>query len=269
MACFTSPGLAKNYQHLARQYPLCKKCSFNKPPRTHHCRWCNACVLRFDHHCPWLNNCVGFYNHRYFFQFCCFMSIGCFYATIFGYREYQISRLGIQIFRHIDSFFKVSDILSTLDVDGFITYYIFILALPVGCALFGMSCCHGHMISRDQTLVESLAHQKCGDESISYRSKKIDNWKRFLGINTIDEFIRRILFPSIHKPKGNGIVITTNYCDEDINLFSNHGEHGSYASNIYNRLSDNYLVKKYQSEISTWHKPQVLSREWRSIVQTC
>lgn len=113
MACLTSPGLAKDYQHLARQYPTCKKCSLNKPPRTHHCRWCDACVLRFDHHCPCkcdgcatglgkqvlagLNNCVGFYNHRYFFQFCCFMSVGCFYATWFGYREYQISRMGVMV----------------------------------------------------------------------------------------------------------------------------------------------------------------------------
>lgn len=44
-----------------------------------------------------LNSCVGFYNHRYFFQFACFMAIGCFYAGTFGYREYQIGLLDEQM----------------------------------------------------------------------------------------------------------------------------------------------------------------------------
>jgi len=52
MAWLSSPGLAKNYQNLAIQYPACKKCSMNKPPRTHHCSWCDLCILKFDHHCP-------------------------------------------------------------------------------------------------------------------------------------------------------------------------------------------------------------------------
>jgi len=113
MAWLTSPGLSKNYQNLSIQYPVCKKCSFSKPPRTHHCSWCDLCILRYDHHCPCkknlpiivfsffdckgLNNCVGFYNHRYFYQFCCFMSIGCIYAGFFGYREYQLSLLDVQM----------------------------------------------------------------------------------------------------------------------------------------------------------------------------
>jgi palmitoyltransferase len=52
MAWLSSPGLSKNYQNLATQYPVCKKCLTNKPPRTHHCSWCDKCILKFDHHCP-------------------------------------------------------------------------------------------------------------------------------------------------------------------------------------------------------------------------
>jgi palmitoyltransferase len=56
MAWLTSPGLSKTYQNLAIEYPVCKKCSFNKPPRTHHCSWCDLCILRYDHHCPCKKN---------------------------------------------------------------------------------------------------------------------------------------------------------------------------------------------------------------------
>lgn len=45
----------------------CARCIKLKPDRCHHCRLCDACILKMDHHCPWIANCVGFYNYRYFF----------------------------------------------------------------------------------------------------------------------------------------------------------------------------------------------------------
>lgn len=30
----------------------------------------------------WLNNCVGHFNHRYFFSFCLYMTLGCIYCSI-------------------------------------------------------------------------------------------------------------------------------------------------------------------------------------------
>ncbi|CAK0839807.1 unnamed protein product [Prorocentrum cordatum] len=46
----------------------CEKCGVPRPDRAHHCKVCNACVMRMDHHCPWINNCVGIHNHKFFVQ---------------------------------------------------------------------------------------------------------------------------------------------------------------------------------------------------------
>ncbi|KAK3089847.1 hypothetical protein FSP39_007055 [Pinctada imbricata] len=53
-----------DYSH----WELCPKCNRKRPPRAHHCRRCQQCVLRMDHHCPWINNCVGEENHWAFMQ---------------------------------------------------------------------------------------------------------------------------------------------------------------------------------------------------------
>eukprot|EP00756_Hemistasia_phaeocysticola_P034040 Hpha_TRINITY_DN16501_c2_g2::TRINITY_DN16501_c2_g2_i1::g.137187::m.137187/K18932/ZDHHC; palmitoyltransferase len=45
---------------------FCRRCLQWKPPRSHHCPFCGACVLKMDHHCPWINNCVGHFNQKWF-----------------------------------------------------------------------------------------------------------------------------------------------------------------------------------------------------------
>ncbi|KAL3092378.1 hypothetical protein niasHS_007587 [Heterodera schachtii] len=72
-ACRVKPGSpAKSDKH-----PLCYICQNYKPMNAHHCSICNICVLNMDHHCIWINQCVGADNHRYFFQFLVFVTVGC------------------------------------------------------------------------------------------------------------------------------------------------------------------------------------------------
>ncbi|KAG1352451.1 hypothetical protein G6F62_002673 [Rhizopus arrhizus] len=53
----------------------CENCQLWKPDRAHHCRVCDACVLRMDHHCPWMNGCIGVANYRFYIQFLCYVSL--------------------------------------------------------------------------------------------------------------------------------------------------------------------------------------------------
>jgi len=65
-----SKSLLANTEKLdGTRHNYCMICQIYKPPRCHHCRRCNRCVLRMDHHCLWINNCVGLHNHKYFFLF--------------------------------------------------------------------------------------------------------------------------------------------------------------------------------------------------------
>ncbi|TFK26647.1 palmitoyltransferase PFA4 [Coprinopsis marcescibilis] len=57
----------------------CRVCQCYKPPRTHHCRDCDRCVLRMDHHCPWINNCVGYFNYAHFVRFLFWVDVSCSY----------------------------------------------------------------------------------------------------------------------------------------------------------------------------------------------
>ncbi|XP_064924382.1 palmitoyltransferase ZDHHC16 isoform X2 [Columba livia] len=97
-AITTSPGHPPQAKNDLTGVSICRKCIAPKPARTHHCSICNRCVLKMDHHCPWLNNCVGHYNHRYFFSFCLFMTMGCIYCSISGWEMFRDAYAAIETY---------------------------------------------------------------------------------------------------------------------------------------------------------------------------
>lgn len=71
IAMFSNPGYDIPIQF--RRTPkdenerYCDKCHLTKPERTHHCKYCQRCVLRFDHHVN-LQLFLSFLNFgKYFF----------------------------------------------------------------------------------------------------------------------------------------------------------------------------------------------------------
>lgn len=117
-------------------------------------------------------------------------------------------------FFYTDSFWTPFVILETMEVPGFITYYVFIAALTCGFLLIGLVLWHGRMIGRGQTSLERVLNNSYGEQCYEQGFVFVNpydfgfrgNWKRFLGFQTKLEFVRRVLLPSTHKPIGDGVT---------------------------------------------------------------
>ncbi|KAL8612465.1 hypothetical protein ACOMHN_058593 [Nucella lapillus] len=87
-AVFKGPGFIpygwrpEDAKH-ASSMQFCDSCQGYKPPRSHHCRKCERCVMKMDHHCPWINTCCGHLNHASFCYFLFWAELGCMYALCF------------------------------------------------------------------------------------------------------------------------------------------------------------------------------------------
>ncbi|XP_061600874.1 palmitoyltransferase ZDHHC16A isoform X3 [Cololabis saira] len=213
-AAKTSPGSPPTEKNDRPFVSVCKKCIIPKPARTHHCGICNRCILKMDHHCPWLNNCVGHFNHRYFFSFCLFMTLGCVYCSISGRNLFLDAYRALERFKHLDS--EKSGVPVTgmglligLLPTGQTNYqtpappytfkdrmihksiiYMWVLTSTVGLALGALTFWHGVLISRGETSIERHINNKEAKRIARwgkvYRNPfhfgRLNNWKIFFGV---------------------------------------------------------------------------------------
>lgn len=254
MAAFTHPGRPPD-KLISNAVNICKKCMAPKPPRTHHCSVCNACILKFDHHCPWLNNCVGFYNHRYFFMYMVWTSIGILYICIFGIKigydvlwkygdeeawESNEDLIGHPVRFNLSGHAVPVTEMNDYDLDGVIprkhvlpevdhpmytnAEYKMVMFMALTCisvliALGTLAVWHAKQITRGETSVETHINKAEYQRQLHLGKNYVnpydfgpkENWKRFFGINSGRSFTRAVLFPSWHKPYGDGIFFETIY----------------------------------------------------------
>lgn len=119
---FTEPGYlpksdATDYgwtEALPSGHKYCVTCHLWRPPRAKHCRYCDACVRKFDHHCAWVGTCIGERNYAFFFTFLTMTSISTIYvftmsiwALVEKVNEYHILRIGDAIASYPYIFFLI------------------------------------------------------------------------------------------------------------------------------------------------------------------
>ncbi|XP_068610308.1 palmitoyltransferase ZDHHC16B [Brachionichthys hirsutus] len=209
-ATTTSPGHPPKDRIQIPSVSICKKCITPKPPRTHHCSICNTCVLKMDHHCPWLNNCVGHLNHRYFFSFCAYMTLGCLYCSV------SSRDLFLEAYGAIERYYQTpppTDSLTGTTAHKCVIF-LWVLTSSVAVALGGLTLWHLLLVSRGETSVERHINRK---EAKRLREKgkvfrnpyhhgRIHNWKLLFGVEKRSHWFSRVLLPSSHPPGGDGIT---------------------------------------------------------------
>ncbi|KAG8435430.1 hypothetical protein GDO86_013386 [Hymenochirus boettgeri] len=205
---------------------VCRKCIAHKPARTHHCSICSRCILKMDHHCPWLNNCVGHYNHRYFFSFCLFMTMGCIYCSISSRVMFKEAYAAIEKIKHQEKEalqFASNETYSQTPPPTFsfqerifhkCIIYLWVLCSSVALALGALTLWHAMLITRGETSIERHINKKERKRLQSagkvfynpYNNGRCGNWKVFFGVETKQHWLTRVILPSSHLPYGNGLT---------------------------------------------------------------
>jgi palmitoyltransferase len=120
------PARAITSQRKPHRY--CQPCGITKPPRAHHCRTCDTCVLRFDHHCPWIGQCVGAQNQKFFFVFVVWAALFALwiFATLLALNVRGSTRTGITLDAQQIAMIAISGLLSIFTVAMVSTHIVLI-----------------------------------------------------------------------------------------------------------------------------------------------
>ncbi|KAL5284990.1 ZDHHC16 family protein [Megaselia abdita] len=250
-AVTTPPGYPPE-ELIPETVSICKKCIIPKPPRTHHCSVCNKCILKMDHHCPWLNNCVGYGNHRFFFLYMAYTTLGCIFLVFCGIEiAYFYVWLGVgdswteteplvghpvtyndtghmvpgPILEQYDdvSIKRVEHDLPVPPEEALnstkrkAVIFVAFIVTSVILALGSLTIWHSRLITRGETSIESYVNQSEAKKFLQFNMEYVNpynfgrrkNWILFLGLVRGRTFFRHILFPSNHKPEGNGLTFPT------------------------------------------------------------
>ncbi|TRZ03639.1 hypothetical protein DNTS_008600 [Danionella cerebrum] len=185
----TPPGNPPKMKSDVPFVSVCKKCVIPKPART------------------WLNNCVGHFNHRYFFSFCLYLTLGCLYCSVSGRYLFldaysAIDEISQPPYTYKDRMFHKSVI------------YMWVLTSTVAVALGALTLWHAVLITRGETSIERhinnkeakrmAKHGKVYRNPFSYG--KLNNWKVFFGVEKRSHWLTRVLLPSGHAPYGDGLT---------------------------------------------------------------
>ncbi|XP_067224911.1 palmitoyltransferase ZDHHC16B isoform X2 [Chanodichthys erythropterus] len=236
-ATTTCPGFPPQEKSDIPTVTICKKCIVPKPARTHHCSICNRCILKMDHHCPWLNNCVGHFNHRYFFSFCLYMTMGCVYCSISAKDMFLNAYDAIEAGRYMDIHTQGELVpgagliyIPFLRQSSYQTpppafshqermvhkslVYLWVLTSSVAVALGSLTLWHAVLITRGETSVERHINRR-ERKRLKLRGKifrnpyhhgKMNNWRRFFGVEKQSDWLTRVLLPSCHLPHGDSLT---------------------------------------------------------------
>lgn len=187
----------------------CHQCQNFKPPRSHHCRDLNTCVLKLDHYCPWVYNAVGYRNHKFFFQFLFYSSVSLSYFLICC-----VVRVVLEL-RHAT---RYKFPFSIVEIVLLIMQLVLTLPVTIGIAslfFYQLSCIRSNLTS-----IETFTYKRFKKGA---RLQSLKNFKWFYDFGSLHNFrevlgytITEWFVPTIpkHIREGDGAIFKTRTLEE-------------------------------------------------------